>query len=237
MNTLVEKIAESVERGKINKASSYPDELRERDGADELTRQALAAGIGPDVIVQACNEGMRRIGEKFVRHEVFVPEMLMSAKAMKAVMAQLKPIIQVGSIPSKGKFILGTVAGDLHDIGKNLVAMFVRGSGWEVIDLGVDVSPGKFIDAIRQNPGCAVGLSALLTTTMATMAKTVQEVKAQYPKTKIIVGGAPLSAEAAKKMGADGYASNPQGAVVFLTGNSAKELVRTSGGENANMHE
>ncbi len=237
MNTLVEKITESVERGKINKASSYPEELRGRDGADELTRQALAAAIGPDVIVQACNEGMRRIGEKFVRHEVFVPEMLMSANAMKAVMAHLKPIIQAGSIQSKGKFILGTVAGDLHDIGKNLVAMFVRGSGWEVIDLGVDVSPGKFIDAIRQNPGCAVGLSALLTTTMATMAKTVQEIKTHFPETKIIVGGAPLSAEAAKKMGADGYASNPQGAVVFLTGNSAKELVRTSGGEDVNVRE
>jgi len=221
MNALVEKITECVERGKINAASNYPVDLRGKEGADEFTRRALAASIAPEEIVHACNEGMRRIGEKFSRHEVFVPEMLMSANAMKAVMAHLKPIIQAGDIPSKGKFVLGTVAGDLHDIGKNLVAMFVRGSGWDVIDLGVDVSPGKFIDAIRQNPGCAVGLSALLTTTMTTMAKTVQEIKTQFPGMKIIVGGAPLSAEAAKKMGADGFAANPQGAVAFLAGNSA----------------
>jgi 5-methyltetrahydrofolate--homocysteine methyltransferase len=237
MNTLVEKIAESVERGKINKASPYPDELRGEDGADEFTRQALSAAIEAEDIVQACNEGMRRVGEKFVRHEVFVPEMLMSAKAMKAVMAQLEPIIQSGNVKSKGKFILGTVAGDLHDIGKNLVAMFVKGSGWEVIDLGVDVGAGKFIDAIKQNPGCAVGLSALLTTTMAVMAKTVQEIKTHFPETRIIVGGAPLSADAANKMGADRYAPNPQEAVAFLTENSAKELVRTSGGEDADVRE
>ena len=113
--------------------------------------------------------------------------------------------------------MLGTVAGDLHDIGKNLVSMVVAGNGWEVVDLGVDVKPAKFIDAVRNNPGCIVGLSALLTTTMANMASTVKEIKTQFPATVVVVGGAPLSAETASQMGADGYAHDPQAAAAFLS--------------------
>jgi methanogenic corrinoid protein MtbC1 len=216
MNELIEKISLCIERGKINKSSSYPANMKGEDGADELSRQALDNGVNPDAILQACNDGMHKIGEKFSRNEVFVPELLMSANAMKAVMVHLKPYFQLGSVKAKGKFILGTVSGDLHDIGKNLVAMVVEGDGWEVIDLGVDVKVAKFIQTIKENPGCAVGLSALLTTTMANMTKTVQEIKAQFPETKIIVGGAPVSLEAAQKMGADGYSADPQGAVTFL---------------------
>ncbi|MCB0744260.1 MAG: cobalamin-dependent protein, partial [Ignavibacteriae bacterium] len=108
------------------------------------------------------------------------------------------------------------VAGDLHDIGKNLVSMVVEGNGWEVIDLGVDVKSSKFISAIQENPESFVGLSALLTTTMTNMAATVKEIKSQFPNTVVIVGGAPLSKESADKMGADGYAPNPQGTVSFL---------------------
>lgn len=216
MDELIEKIGKCIERGKVNKSSPYPSDLKGNDGADELTRQALESSIGPDVILTACNEGMQRIGEKFSRNEVFVPELLMAAKAMQAVMAHLKPFFQSGSVKSKGKFVLGTVAGDLHDIGKNLVAMVVEGNGWEVIDLGADVKPIKFIEAIRGNPDCAVGLSALLTTTMVNMSKTVQEIKAEFPRTRVIVGGAPLTLETALKMGADGYSPDPQGAVVFL---------------------
>jgi methanogenic corrinoid protein MtbC1 len=216
MSELIEKITVCIERGKINKASPYPADLQGQDGADELTRQALEAKAGPEGILGACNEGMRRIGEKFGRNEVFVPELLMAAKAMKAVMAHLRPFFQAGSVKAKGRFVLGTVAGDLHDIGKNLVAMVVEGNGWEVIDLGVDVKTPKFLEAVKAHPGCAVGLSALLTTTMANMEKTVKEIKAQFPAVKVIVGGAPLSAEAAAKMGADGYGPNPQGAVAFL---------------------
>ncbi|MGD0339147.1 MAG: cobalamin-dependent protein [Bacteroidota bacterium] len=216
MDDLVEKIGQCVERGKINKTSPYPSDMKGLDGADELTRQALDAAVGPDLILQACNDGMKRIGAKFSRNEVFVPELLMAAKAMKAVMAHLKPFFQSGSVKAKGKFIIGTVAGDLHDIGKNLVAMVVEGNGWEVIDLGVDVKPTKFIEAIKVNPGCAVGLSALLTTTMANMSKTVEEIRAQFPTIKVIVGGAPVTMEAALKMGANGYSPNPQGAVAFL---------------------
>jgi 5-methyltetrahydrofolate--homocysteine methyltransferase len=216
MNELIEKIGHCVERGKVNRSSPFPNDMKGLDGADELTLQALETDIGPDVILQACNEGMQRIGAKFSRNEVFVPELLMAAKAMKAVMVHLKPFFQSGSVKAKGKFILGTVAGDLHDIGKNLVAMVVEGNGWEVIDLGVDVKPIKFVETIKEHPGCAVGLSTLLTTTMVGMSKTVQEIKTQFPNINVIVGGAPLSMDAAMKMGADGYSPDPQGAVTFL---------------------
>lgn len=219
MDELIEKISLCIERGKINKSSSYPTNMKGEDGADELSRRALDNGIKPDAILQACNDGMHKIGEKFSRNEVFVPELLMSANAMKAVMVHLKPYFQLGSVKAKGKFVLGTVSGDLHDIGKNLVAMVVEGDGWEVIDLGVDVKIAKFIQTIKDNPGCAVGLSALLTTTMANMIKTVQEIKTQFPDTKVIVGGAPVSLDAAEKMGADGYSADPQGAVTFLNQN------------------
>lgn len=216
MDELIEKIGNCIERGKVDKTSPYPNDMKGMEGADELTAQALAAGIGPDAVLQACNNGMKRIGEKFSRNEAFIPELLMSAKSMNAVMAHLKPFFQSGSVKTKGKLVLGTVAGDLHDIGKNLVSMVVEGNGWEVIDLGVDVKPAKFIHAVKENPGCIVGLSALLTTTMVNMSKTVNEIKTLYPETNIIVGGAPLSMQAAEKMGADGYAPDPQGAVTFL---------------------
>lgn len=216
MEELVRKIGECIERGKVNKSSPYPNDMQGQDGSDELTREALDSGIGPDEILQACNDGMKRIGDRFSRNEVFVPELLMSARAMNAVMAHLKPYFQTGTVKAKGKFVVGTVAGDLHDIGKNLVAMVVEGNGWEVIDLGVDVKPAKFIDAVKQNDGCAVGLSALLTTTMVNMSKAVKEIKTQFPGTPVIVGGAPLTQKAADEMGADGYAPNPQAAVAFL---------------------
>ncbi|MCB0753463.1 MAG: cobalamin-dependent protein [Ignavibacteriae bacterium] len=216
MIEIIEQIGICIERGKINKASPYPNDLQGQDGADELTLQALEHMIGPDEILSACNDAMKRIGDKFSRNEVFVPELLMAAKAMQAVMEHLKPFFKTGTVKKKGKFIIGTVAGDLHDIGKNLVSMVVEGNGWEVIDLGVDVKSSKFISAIQENPESFVGLSALLTTTMANMAVTVKEIKTQFPNTIVIVGGAPLSEEIAAKMGADGYAPNPQGVVSFL---------------------
>lgn len=216
MSDLIEKIGYAVERGKVNKVSPYPADLKGQEGADEFTKAALEAQLDPESILQACIGGMVRVGDKFSRNEVFVPEMLMAAKAMKAVTEHLKPFFKAGSVQVKGTFIIGTVAGDLHDIGKNLVSMFVEGNGWNVIDLGVDVKPSKFIDKIKENPGCIVGLSALLTTTMASMSKTVAEIKANFPDTQIIVGGAPLSADSAKMMGATGYARDPQGAVEFL---------------------
>jgi 5-methyltetrahydrofolate--homocysteine methyltransferase len=216
MNELVQKIGQCVERGKVNKVSPFPADMKGLDGADEYTKQAIEAKVGPDLILQACNDGMQRIGEKFGRNEVFVPELLMAAKAMQAVMAHLKPFFKTGTVKTKGKFILGTVAGDLHDIGKNLVAMVIEGNGWEVIDLGVDVKPAKFLQKIGENLGCVVGLSALLTTTMANMADTIKQIKASYSDVRVIVGGAPLTEKTAVEMGADGYARDPQNAVAWL---------------------
>jgi len=216
MDEIIGKIAVCIERGKTNKTSPYPPDLRDQDGADELAKQAIEAGIDANRILGACMQGMQCIGEKFSRNEAFVPELLMSAKAMNAVMVHLKPFFQSGSVQRKGKFIIGTVAGDLHDIGKKLVSMVVEGNGWEVIDLGVDVSTDKYLAAIAQHPEAIVGMSALLTTTMVNMEKSIQAIKAKYPATKVLVGGAPLTQDFADKIHADGYAPNPQAAVKLL---------------------
>ncbi len=216
MSELTDKISVCVERGKINRSAPYPRDMAGQDGADEITKEALEAAVGPDEILQACNAGMKRIGDKFGRNEAFIPELLMSAKAMNAVMAHLKPYFRSGTVKAKGKFVLGTVSGDLHDIGKNLVGMVVEGNGWEVIDLGVDVAAEKFIETVKNNPGCIIGLSALLTTTMVNMSRTVAEIKTRFPETKVIVGGAPVNRDTALKMGADGYSPDPQGVVAFL---------------------
>jgi 5-methyltetrahydrofolate--homocysteine methyltransferase len=173
MNEILEKLAQCVEFGKINKASPYPPNMKDQDGADELARRALEEGVKPDEILEnALVPAMERVGDKFTRKEIYVPQMLMAAKAMNSAMSHLKPFFQSGETKRKGKFIVGTVAGDLHDIGKNLVAMMIEGGGWEVIDLGVDVGSEKFLKALDENPGAVVGLSALLTTTMENMKKT-----------------------------------------------------------------
>ena len=159
-----------------------------------LPKRALEEGVKPDEILEnALVPAMAKVGEKFTRKEIYVPQMLMAAKAMNSAMAHLKPFFQSGETKRKGKFIVGTVAGDLHDIGKNLVAMMIEGGGWEVIDLGVDVSTEKFLSALEQNPGAVVGLSALLTTTMENMKKTVSAIKEKHSSSKILIGGAPVT--------------------------------------------
>ena len=217
MAVSLEQIAVCVERGKINKASPFPSDLKGQDGADELTAQALKEGVDPqELLTKGLILGMQRIGEKFRDNKVFVPEVLLAAKAMQTALKHLRPHFLSGAVKRKGKFVVGTVTGDLHDIGKNLVAMMVEGSGWEVIDLGVDVSIEKFLGAVDQNPGCALGLSALLTTTMVNMKKIIQAAREKHPSIKVLVGGAPLSSDFAKSIGADCYSPDPQGAVEFL---------------------
>ena len=217
MSDIIEKIASTVEFGKIDKNSPYPPNMRGQDGAYELTKQALDEGFGPqDILNNGMVIGMDRVGKKFSENKVFVPQMLMSAKAMSRAMEHIKPFFQSGEVQRKGVFVLGTIAGDLHDIGKNLVGMMVEGSGWEVIDLGVDVSPAKFVEAIEAHPGCAVGISALLTTTMVNMESTVTEIRKVAKDTKILVGGAPVSDDFCQRIGADNYAPDPQGAVEYL---------------------
>jgi methanogenic corrinoid protein MtbC1 len=217
MNDILEKLATCVEFGKINKVSPYPPNMKDQDGADELAKKALEAGVKPDEILEnALVPAMAKVGEKFTRKEIYVPQMLMAAKAMNSAMAHLKPFFQSGETKRKGKFIVGTVAGDLHDIGKNLVAMMIEGGGWEVIDLGVDVSSEKFLSSLEQNPGAVIGLSALLTTTMENMKKTVTAIKEKHADSKILVGGAPVTHEYCQKIGADFYSPDPQGAVNYL---------------------
>lgn len=217
MDDRLKQIAICVERGKVNAKSPYPPDLKGQEGVDELTRAALDTGVSAqDLLEQGLIEGMKAIGARFRRDEVFVPDVLMSAKAMKTGMAHIRPYFQSGEVKRKGVFIIGTVAGDMHDIGKNLVSMVAEGGGYEVIDLGIDVPTEKFLDAVAQKPDAVVGMSALLTTTMVNMAASVKAVKEKYPQTRIMVGGAPVTEHFAHEIGADCYSADPQGAVDYL---------------------
>lgn len=217
MNDLIDKLGECVEFGKINQASPYPPTMKGMPGADELTKEALEAGLSPQMILNdALIPAMNRVGNKFTEGKIFVPQMLLSAKAMNSAMKHLKPYFQNGEIRRKGVFIIGTVQGDLHDIGKNLMGMMVEGAGWEVIDLGTDVSAEKYIQALDEHPGAVCGMSALLTTTMSNMQPMIAAIREKHPGTKVIVGGAPLNAEFARQIGADAYGRDPQDDINWL---------------------
>ena len=217
MNDIFNRIGHCVEFGKINRTSPYPPDMRDQDGADELTRQALDEGsTAGTVLSEALIPAMERVGVKFRENKIFVPQVLMSAKAMDAAMQHLKPYFTSGEVQKRGIFIVGTVAGDLHDIGKNLLAMMVEGNGWEVINLGTDVKAEQFVAALKEHPGAVIGLSALLTTTMVNMGKIVSEVKETVPGTIVLIGGAPVNDDYRKKIGADHYSPDPQGAIEYL---------------------
>jgi 5-methyltetrahydrofolate--homocysteine methyltransferase len=217
MEDLLMKLAECIEFGKINKAAPYPPTMKDQDGADEITVQLLEAGItASEILEKSMIIGMGKVGVKFRENKVFVPQVLMSAKAMSTAMVHLKPHFAANSESRKGTFIIGTVEGDLHDIGKNLVAMMVEGNGYEVIDLGTDVKADKFLEQIEKNSDCILGMSALLTTTMVNMQKIVEEVKSKYPSQKICIGGAPVTQDFCDSIGADSYNADPQGVVEFL---------------------
>ena len=181
----------------------------------EMVQAAIAEGVAPsDILSQGLIAGMAVIGERFKKNEVYVPEVLIAARAMHAGMDQIKPLLAASGIEPKGVFAIGTVKGDLHDIGKNLVMMMMEGAGYKVMDLGVDVSPEKFVKAI--NDGAQIiGMSALLTTTMPSMRNTIEAVKAAglREKVKIMVGGAPLTQNYADEIGADGYSPDAASAV------------------------
>ncbi len=217
MNELLSKLAECIEFGKINLASPYPPQMKGLEGADEITRRALEEGVAPqDILTSGLMPGMEKVGIKFRENKVFVPQVLMSAKAMSTAMIHLKPYFISGAVKQKGTFILGTVSGDLHDIGKNLVSMMLEGNGYKVIDLGTDVGSEKFIAALKENPGATIGLSALLTTTMSNMEKITKDIKATSPETMVTIGGAPVNDDFCKKIGADHYSPDPQGIVEYL---------------------
>ena len=182
--------------------------------AKSLTQAELDAGTDIETIL---NDGlisaMDDVGKKFSEGDLFVPEMLMAAQAMKAGLEILKPHLGSDSAANKGTVIIGTVKGDLHDIGKNLVAMMMEGAGFNVIDLGVDVDADKFVAAAKENGAAVVALSALLTTTMPAMEATVNAIKEAGIATKTIIGGAPVTQAYADQIGADGYSDDAPGAV------------------------
>ena len=204
----IQDVAKAVENGKAKLIQG-------------LVQEALDAGIpASDILQEGMIGAMNVVGAKFQANEIFVPEMLVAAKTMKKGVEVLKPHLAGDAMGSMGKYILGTVAGDLHDIGKNLVGMMIESAGFEVIDLGVDVPAETFVETIKANPDCKiVGASALLTTTMDSLKNTVEVIKAANLGVKIMVGGAPITQEFADQIGADAYTPDAGAAAV-----KAKEI-------------
>lgn len=215
-----EKLAQlqkCIERGKGTQAAPYPPDMKDQPGAVELVQELLDGGVSAEQILnEALIPGMREVGIKFQCNQAFVPDMLISADAMKKAMNLLKDELAKSDIKPKGTFIIGTVQGDMHDIGKNLVAMMVEGAGYKVVDLGVDVPPEKFVAALDENPEACVGMSALLTTTMGMMRTTVEAIRAKHPDCLVLIGGAPITDSFAQEINASGYAPDPQGAIDLL---------------------
>ena len=180
----------------------------------EITRAALEEGTAAkSVLDEGLIAGMDVIGARFKKNEVYIPEVLIAARAMKIAMVILEPELAKADVKPVGKFLIGTVQGDLHDIGKNLVAIMLKGAGFEVIDIGVDVGPKKFVEQVKAADVHVVGMSALLTTTMPGMEKTLKELKEVGVTAKVMVGGAPVTQDYADRIGADGYAPDAASAI------------------------
>jgi 5-methyltetrahydrofolate--homocysteine methyltransferase len=210
MSELLGKMAESLIAGNI-------------DEVVNLTKEALDGGAAPsDILDQGLLAGMDVVGQRFKAEEMFIPEVLRCAKCMHGAMEILRPLLVETGVEPIGTLVIGTVKGDLHDIGKNLVGMMFEGAGFEVVDLGIDKEPQVFVDAIKEHNAKLIGLSALLTTTMPKMGETINAIKEAgiRDQVKILVGGAPITAAFAEEIGADGYASNAASAV-----DKGKELV------------
>jgi len=185
----------------------------------ELTHRVIEEGVAPKSILDdGLIAGMNVVGERFRVHEIFLPDVLMSAKAMYAGMDQLRPLLIAEGVPSLGKVVIGTVQGDLHDIGKNLVGIMLKGAGFEVIDLGHDVPPEKMVQSAKEHEAPVIGMSALLTTTMGVMRQVVERLRDEnlHGQIKTVVGGAPLSEDYARKIGADAYGFDAANAVVVV---------------------
>jgi 5-methyltetrahydrofolate--homocysteine methyltransferase len=182
--------------------------------AVQITKDALEEGTSSEsVLNDGLIAGMDVVGARFKKNEIYIPEVLIAARAMKMAMEILEPELVKAGVKPIGKCIIGTVQGDLHDIGKNLVAMMLKGAGFEVIDLGVDVAPDKFVDQIKTRGVHVVGMSALLTTTMPGMEKSIKAIKDAGIPAKIMIGGAPVTQGYADRIGADGYAADAASAV------------------------
>ena len=210
MSELFAKMAESLIAGKVDEVSS-------------LTQEALDGGQSPqDILQQGLLAGMDVVGQRFKANEMFIPEVLRCAKCMHGAMEILRPLLVETGVKTAGTLVIGTVKGDLHDIGKNLVGMMFEGAGFQVVDIGIDQEPQAFVDAIKEHQAELFGMSALLTTTMPKMGETINAIKEAgiRDQVKIMIGGAPVTAEFAQEIGADAYASNAASAV-----DTGKELL------------
>jgi 5-methyltetrahydrofolate--homocysteine methyltransferase len=186
--------------------------------AKEITQTSLASGVNPQALVDdTMIPAMNEVGRRYEANEYFVPELLIAARAMKASLELIRPLLSARGSEPVGRVVIGTVQGDLHDIGKNLVGAMLEGAGFEVIDLGVDVSPEKFINAAKEKHATLVALSALLTTTMHSMKGVVEKLNesGMRPGVKVMIGGAPVTQKYADEIGADGYSSNANAAVAL----------------------
>ena len=186
------------------------------NAVETATRKAIDEGMSPkEILDNGLIGGMDVVGRDFKAGDLFIPEVLMCARAMHAGMEILRPLLAESGVPAQGKLVIGTVAGDLHDIGKNLVSMMFQGAGFEVIDLGVDVSPEKFVETVRAENANLVGMSALLTTTMPSMKTTIEALSKAglRDKVKVIIGGAPVTAKYAQDIGADSFAPDAGAAI------------------------
>jgi 5-methyltetrahydrofolate--homocysteine methyltransferase len=217
---IISLIQESIVQGRVTKDDEGMDEgMIGQPGVTELVEEALASGLSiKNVITKGLSAGMNVVGQKFEAGEYFIPDMLASAEAVSAAMDILQPRLATSNIKTKGTVMLATVKDDLHDIGKNIVSILLRGAGYTVKDLGSNVSTQAIVDAVREEKPQFLGLSALLTSTMAGMAGVVQmlEQNGLRDQIKIIVGGAPVSEEFAKSIGADGYGSDGFQAVAVV---------------------
>jgi len=203
MSELLGKITESLIAGNV-------------DGVAELTKEALDGGSeAQDILEKGLLSGMDVVGQRFKANEMFIPEVLRCAKAMSGAMEILRPLLIEAGAAMVGSMLIGTVKGDLHDIGKNLVGMMFEGAGFEVINLGIDVDVQQFVDAVKEHKPSIIGLSALLTTTMPKMGETINALKEAgiRDQVKVMIGGAPVTVAFAEEIGADGYASNAASAV------------------------
>jgi 5-methyltetrahydrofolate--homocysteine methyltransferase len=197
------------------------------DQVSQLTRQSLEEGFEPlEILNSGLIPGMDEVGRRFKEGEMYVPDVLIAARAMRAGMDVLRPLLTQSEVPSLGTVLLGTIQGDLHDIGKNLVGIMLEGAGFEVIDLGVDVSPQRFVEAVQEHQPRIIGMSALLTVTMMGMKKVLMDLQTAGLRDRIVamVGGAPVTQAFAQEIGADGYAHDAVSAV-----STAKDLVSQSG--------
>jgi 5-methyltetrahydrofolate--homocysteine methyltransferase len=201
MSELLAKLTETIKAGR-------------RKEAVETTQAVLDANTPPSDVLNALVTGMDDVGRRFKANEIFVPEVLIAARAMKESMALLEPFLVAAGIKPEFTAIVGTVQGDLHDIGKNLVAMMWKGANFDVVDLGTNVPPEKFVESAKEKNAQVVGLSGLLTTTMPAMKRAVEDLRqAALPGVKVVVGGAPITQEFADEIGADGYATDAASAV------------------------